>query len=535
MKKLSIRADVRAAKQAEARATKDAVRKPTGSAATLGAPTLDSFVNFAHKLGVGADNALTSGTYGYNPITRNRQLLEWIHRGSWLGGVAIDIVADDMTRAGVDFLSELEPGDSEKLEAAAGTLGMWDGFNDAIKWGRLYGGSIAVLLVDGQDPKTPLRLETVGKDQFKGILSLDRWQVEPSLEDLVTDYGAHLGLPKFYKVQANAPAMRGGIIHHTRIAARFDGIRLPYNQRLTENLWGISVLERLYDRMIAFDSASTGAAQLVFKAHLRTLKIPGLREIVAAGNQPMNGLLAYTEVMRRFQGIEGISLIDGDDEFDVQGAGSAFAGVQGIVEQLADQLAGALQIPKTRLFGQSPGGFSGGKDDAGERTYYDGIRQKQRKELGQGVNTAYKLLAQSNGIMLPDEFAVDFSSLYELDDTQKAEVAAKVTTTVQGAKDAGLVSQKTALLELRQSSRITNVWTNITQADIDGADDEVQEPVGEDQLLQMQLDAKAAEGAGGPAGGAAKGKPGKAVMSLPGDAGDSKGKPPPKKRVALAS
>ena len=43
------------------------------------ASAVDSFVNFAQKMGVGADNPMTGGTYGFNPISRNRLMLEWIH------------------------------------------------------------------------------------------------------------------------------------------------------------------------------------------------------------------------------------------------------------------------------------------------------------------------------------------------------------------------------------------------------------------------------------------------------------------------
>ena len=469
MAKYSIKAAVREAVRADVKA-----RKPTGSAATLSAATADSFVNFAQKMGVGADNALSSGTYGYNPITRNRILLEWIHRGSWLGGVAVDLVADDMTRAGIEFKSEIDPDSAGKMERVATTMGIWEEINACIKWGRLYGGSLGVMLIDGQDLRTPLRLETVGPGQFKGIIALDRWMVEPSLEDLVTEFGPHLGLPRYYRVTAAAPALKGQAIHHSRIAFRLVGVQLSYQQRMTENLWGISVLERLYDRMIAFDSASTGAAQLVFKSYLRTMKIEGLREIVAAGGAPMNGLMQYVEVMRRYQGIEGITLIDDKDTFEVQGH-QAFSGLSDALNQFGQQLSGALQIPLVRLFGQSPAGLnSSGESDL--RTFYDHIRQQQRRHLHGGVTTIYKLLAQSNGIQLPPDFAIDFRSLWDLDDVQKAEVASKTGSTVQAAVDGGLIGRQTALKELRQSSRTTGVFTNITQETIEAADDEVAPP-----------------------------------------------------------
>jgi phage-related protein (TIGR01555 family) len=302
MKKTSVKAAQRAVLAEERQAQRAQEKLYSG---TDRGRTVDSFVNFAQKMGIGADNAMSTARYGFNPITRNRMQLEWMHRGAWLAGVAVDVVADDMTRAGADFACEMDPVDSHEIETLIGELGVWDTFGDAIRWGRLYGGAVAVMLVEGQDMATPLRPETVGKDQFKGLLTLDRWMLEPDLSDLVTELGPDLGLPKYYRVMENAPALRFQKIHYTRLAIRHVGVALPYQQALSENLWGLSVIERLYDRMAMFDSASTGAGQLVYKSWLRTLKVKDLRSVVAAGNKALEGLTAYADMMRRYQNIEG--------------------------------------------------------------------------------------------------------------------------------------------------------------------------------------------------------------------------------------
>jgi phage-related protein (TIGR01555 family) len=475
MPKQSVKGLARDALRADVKARKALL--PEGEKLASGVPSLDSFVNLAQGLGIGADNALTGGTYGFNPITRNRVMLEWIHRGSWLGGQAVDVVADDMTRAGVEQFSDLKPDANELIEHSATVLRIWDKVNETIKWSRLYGGAICVALIDGQDPRTPLTLDTVGPGAFKGLLVLDRWMVEPSLEDLVTDFGPHLGLPKYYRVQPNAPAMRGAAIHHSRVMLRMVGTELPYQQQLTEQLWGTSVLERLYDRMVAFDSASMGAAQLVYKIYLRTLKIKGLREIVAAGGQPLKGVYAYVDMMRRFQGIEGITMVDQDDEFDVQ-QHSALSGLSDILNKFGEQLSGALQIPLVRLFGQSPGGLSTDGDSA-LRTYYDHINQRQYKDLHTGTTNIYMLLARSKGIQLPPNFAVEFSPLWQLQSKERSEVASSTTDAITKAKDGGLISDKVAMKELRQSSRVTGIFTNITDEDIEAASDELGPPLGE--------------------------------------------------------
>jgi hypothetical protein len=430
--------------------------------------TTDSFINLAQRMGIGADNALTSSSYGYNPITRNRVMLEWIHRGSWIGGVAVDVVADDMTRAGVDFEGEIDAGDMQSMRESEVSLGLWNAINDGIKWSRLYGGAIVVMMIDGQDMKTPLRLDTVAKGQFKGLITLDRWMVEPSLNDLVTDMGPNIGMPKFYRCNSGAPAFQGKLIHFSRVI-RLEGLKLPYWQRVTEQLWGLSVLERIYDRMVAFDSATTGAAQLVYKSYLRTLKVKDMREIVSSSGAAVDGLVKYVEMMRRFQGIEGISLIDAEDDISSEQHG-AFSGLSDALTQFGQQLAGALQIPLVRLFGQSPSGFSTG--DADMQNYYDGIYQKQEKELRVGVTNIYRCLAASEEVELPEGFRVKFNSLWEIDSEKKANIATSLTNAVIAVHTAGLISDQVALQELRQSSHETGIFTNITEELIEQASED---------------------------------------------------------------
>ena len=453
---------VRAASSA---ATKDA--KNRDKAAKKTNSTLDSFVNFAQNMGIGADNALSTGTYGFNPVTRNRVLLEWIHRGSWLGGIAVDVVADDMTRAGISLKGNVDPESLAKIEATASKLNIWNAINDTIKWSRLYGGALAVLLVEGQDLSTPLRLKTIRKDQFKGIVTLDRWMVEPSLADLVTDYGPELGLPKYYRINSGAQALSGMKVHHSR-CIRLEGIRLPYQQRLIENLWGLSILERLYDRMVAFDSASTGAAQLVYKSYIRTFKVKDMREIVAAGGAAQAGLQRYVDMMRRFQGVEGITLIDAEDEFGTD-THSAFGGLAEALAQFGQQISGALQIPLVRLFGQSPAGFSTGDSDV--RNYYDTIKQQQEKDLRLGVTKVYHVLAASEDVPFQD-IEIEFNPLWQLTDTEKASIAQTVATTITSVEEGGVIDRATALKELHQSSQVTGVFTNITPEMIKEAEQE---------------------------------------------------------------
>ena len=420
--------------------------------------TTDSFANFEARVGIGTNNLSAGSGYQFDFITRNRTQLEAMYRSSWIVGQAVDVVAQDMTRAGIDFNSTLGPDEQQAILGAMQRMELWDRLCDTVKWSRLYGGAIAVMLIDGQRTDTPLRLDSIGAGQFKGLQVLDRWQVEVSINDLVQEFGPDLGKPKFYTVVDDSMALRRQTIHHSRVI-RMEGEDLPYWQKVSENLWGQSVIERLFDRLVAFDSTTQGSAQLVFKAHLRTYKVKGLREIIATGGPALEALVKQLEFVRRYQSNEGMTLMDADDEFEAHQY--AFSGLSDMMLQFAQQLSGALQIPMVRLFGQSPAGLNAnGEGDM--KQYHEGIAQQQERRLRSGVSKLLDVTCRSElKKPPPKDFGFEFNSLERMSDTQKAEIAHKITTTVTEAYDAGLIDHATGLKELHQSGEVTGVWTNV--------------------------------------------------------------------------
>lgn len=433
----------------------------------------DSFVNFVARLGYGAGSQQDASTYSFNYVSRDRPLMEAMYRGNWLAGAAVDCVAEDMTRAGAEIVTELDPDHQQAIEGGMQRLEIWHQLSECIRWSRLYGGCLGVLLIDGQDLSTPLNIDTIGKDQFKGILPLDRWLVTPTLSNLVKDYGPQLGLPKYYDVVADAMALPRMRIHHSR-CIRLDGQHLPYWQRIAENLWGQSVLERIYDRIIAFDSATEGAAQLTYKAHLRTYKIPGLREIIGTGAEAMKGLTAQINMIRQMQSNEGITLMDGEDEFEAHQY--AFSGLADIILQFGQQVSGAIGVPLVRLFGQSPAGMSAtGESDF--RNYYDNVGAQQNNRLRTPLHIVYECLSRSEyGKPLPDDFEFAFRALWQMSDVEKSQVAQNVATALTGLEQQGLISHEVVLRELRDLSKSTGIFSSISDEDIEAAKNEPPEP-----------------------------------------------------------
>jgi phage-related protein (TIGR01555 family) len=437
--------------------------------------TQDSLQNFVLGIGVGTGNAASQNTYGFNPITRIRTQLEWMYRGSWLPGALVDVVADDMTREGVELAGEMEPDEKEEIEELATQLYIWERVAQTIKRARLYGGCVAVLLVRGQNYSTPFKVETVGPGQFAGLLVLDRWMVDPSLNDLITDIGPHMGLPRFYTVDEAAPALRGQKIHYSRVL-RMVGDELPYWQATTENLWGMSVLERPFAIVSQYDAATAGASQMVSKSYLRYFKVEKYRDIMGGlgGPNAMIGLQNMVATMRMFASNEGISIIDTKDEM-VTTQATNFTGMAEILLQLAQQISGAAQIPLIRLLGQSPGGLNS-TGDSDVKTYNDGIKRRQQ-HITVPMTMIYRCMAQSLGIDVGGGFHVKFRPLWQMDETQKSEIAQKDAASIIEVHAAGLVSDQQTLQMLQQVSAVTGRFQAIDDAAVDAASDEILPPI----------------------------------------------------------
>lgn len=432
-------------------------------------PTRDSYENFVARLGLNESNQSGASTYKNNWTSRNRLLVEQAYRSSWLVGAGVDAIPDDMTRKGITITSKLEDGCKKQLDNAWDEMGLWEALNDTLKWARLYGGAVGVILIDGQNYTKPLRVEAIQKDSFKGVMVMDRWMLNPMTEQRVKTLGPDFGMPEFYSVVTSATGIPPWKIHHSRLI-RFDGIPLPYQQRLTENDWGMSVIERCFDRLLAFDSTTTGVAQLIYKAHLRTYSIKDLRKLLAFGkeNPAFKALMSHMDMIRQYQSNEGMTIMDSDDKFEAHTY--SYAGLSDVLDQFGQQVSGAFGIPLVRLFGQSPAGFSTGDTDLSN--YYDNVSTQQERKLRRPVRKLFEVLHMSIfASPLPDDFSFEFNELWQTPDSERAETANKVVDATVKAVDAGLMTEKAGAQHLQETARVTGIGSTISDEDIDNASD----------------------------------------------------------------
>lgn len=455
--------------------------------------TQDSFENLAARLGVTPfgepkPNLLSQGRFKFNLITRDRIELEEAYRGMWLVGLLVDAFAEDMTRGGINITTNEDPETVDKIKVDMNRLQIWSSISDTVKWSRLYGGACGVMQIDGQKMDEPLDPDNIGQGDFKGIIVYDRWQLYPVMSRLINS-GPDIGLPEYYDIvlgaNLNDPQEEPGgqqvdntrqrvRVHHTR-CLRMIGIKLPFWQAITEMMWGESVIERLWDRIIEYETANSSVASLITKANLRTVSVEGLREILAAGGEAKDTLYQQFETMRYFQSNEGITLLDMKDKFE--STAYSFAGLNDVMNQFGQQLAGASGVPCVRLFGQSPQGLNAtGESDI--RLYYDNIQGKQEAHLRNFMTDLLKVMWRSNtGNGPPSDLNFTFNPLWQMSAVDKATVAKTNVDTIVVAEGAGLIDKVIGMKELKQSSTESGLFTHITDEDIETAEEEPPMPV----------------------------------------------------------
>lgn len=441
------------------------------------ARALDAFTNVLARLGAGTPNLLEGTEYSLQRLSRDFNQLNALYRESWIIRRIIDVIPSDMLKNWITITSGIDPDVEKKLSISLRRTQLIDKLKRGMQWGRLYGGALGVMLVkhQGYDLSQPLRLDWIMPGDFAGLLIFDRWNgVNPSSELIEDISDPDYGYPKYYTV--TDPAGGGSVkIHHSRVV-RFTGNTLPFWEEIAEMQWGASVIESIFDELRKRDNVSWNIAQLTFMANIRVLKMQDLGQLLAATDSESQAeLLRTLEAQNMLLNNMGMQVMDAADGLETHQY--TFGGLADCYQQFIMDISGAAEIPVTKLFGRSPSGLNAtGESDL--QNYYDMIAEKQEAVLRPILNKVLPPFIISTIGSLPEDFDFDFDPVAEPTDKERADLAKCGTDNVVAAYNAGLISQRTALQELKQQSERTGVWTNITDEDIERASDTV-EPSGE--------------------------------------------------------
>ena len=439
------------------------------------ARALDAFTNVLARLGAGTPNLLEGTEYSLQRLSRDFNQLNALYRESWIIRRIIDVIPSDMLKNWITITSGLDPDVEKRLSLTLRRTQLIDKLKRGMQWGRLYGGALGVMLVkhQGYDLSQPLQLDWIMPGDFAGLLIFDRWNgVNPSSELIEDISDPDYGYPKYYTV--TDPAGGGSVkIHHSRVI-RFTGNTLPFWEEIAEMQWGASVVESVFDELRKRDNVSWNIAQLTFMANIRVLKMQDLGQLLAAtDNESQAELLRTLEAQNMLLNNMGMQVMDAADGLETHQY--TFSGLADCYQQFIMDISGAAEIPVTRLFGRSPSGLNAtGESDL--QNYYDMIAEKQESYLRPILNKVLPPFIISTLGSLPDDFDFEFDPVAEPTDKERADLAKCGTDNVVAAYNAGLISQRTALKELKQQSERTGVWTNITDEDIERASDSVEPP-----------------------------------------------------------
>lgn len=436
---------------------------------------LDAFSNVLARLGAGTPNLLEGTEYSLQRMSRDFNTLNALYRESWIVRRIIDVIPADMLKNWITITSGLDPDVEKRLSLTLRRTQLIDKLKCGMQWGRLYGGALGVMLVkhQGYDLSQPLQLDWIMPGDFAGLLIFDRWNgVNPSSELIEDISDPDYGYPKYYTV--TDPAGGGSVkIHHSRVI-RFTGNTLPFWEEIAEMQWGASVVESIFDELRKRDNVSWNIAQLTFMANIRVLKMQDLGQLLAAtDNESQAELLRTLEAQNMLLNNMGMQVMDAADGLETHQY--TFGGLADCYQQFIMDISGAAEIPATRLFGRSPSGLNAtGESDL--QNYYDMIAEKQESYLRPILNKVLPPFIISTLGSLPDDFDFEFDPVAEPSDKERADLAKCGTDNVVAAYNAGLISQRTALKELKQQSERTGVWTNITDEDIAKASETVEVP-----------------------------------------------------------
>ena len=420
----------------------------------------DGYANAAAFLG--DDSPLfTAGTFVRSGLTSDPDLLTAMYRESWLTMRIIDMPSEDMTRAWYKLSAALPDADLHALRRLEARHSVKQEITNALRWARLYGGSLALMVIRGEEDRLdqPLSPDLLLPDCFQGLLVLDRAQgIEPSPE-LVSDLDdPDFGLPASYTVNLDTEDCRSVTLHHSRVL-RFVGRELPHTETVRENFWGASEMEHIQEELMKRSAASANIAQLLFQANITTLKMSDFGDLLASGTeQQKRDVISAMQMENRFRTSFGIQLLSKDDAWENHVY--SFAGLSEVYEQFMMDMAGAAEIPATKLFGRSPQGMNAtGESDL--RNYYDMIASLQERQLRPALEKLLPVMAVSCWGYVPEDLEFVFEPVMTNSPAERAELIQKLSSDVIEAFRAGLLTREEALAELKSRGEELGVYTRI--------------------------------------------------------------------------
>lgn len=369
----------------------------------------DSLTNLAAQLGVGKSKAAGDQ---FSMREMSQAELVALYRSDWLGNKIVKVPVFDMLREWRAWY-----GTPEQITAIEEVERYWrvpSLMARAACLARLYGGSAIIIGADVSRPELPLVPAAVKKGSLKYLTAVSKHEL--STPDMDRNPASPtFGLPRYYEL--NSVELGQVRLHPSRVIPFIGSDRLDTLHAIDP--WGDSVLAAAYDAIHHAALAQTGIAELIHEAKVDVIRIPNLGANFATD-------AATSQLVKRFstantlKSINNMLLLDTQEEWDRKQ--TSFTGLPDILDRYLTIVAGASDIPATRLLGQSPKGMSStGESDL--RNYYDMLAGWRENAIGHQVARLDQILWLDAIGSIPKDAYAEWRPLWQLTPKEKADIA----------------------------------------------------------------------------------------------------------------
>lgn len=385
----------------------------------------DSLTNLVAQLGVG--NAKTASDQ-FTLTLRTDQELDALYRGDWMGRKIVDLPVRDLLRPWRAW--QAKPEQITAIDAAEKRHAVKAKLSLAWRAARLYGGAAIIIGADTANPSLPFNLNAVGKGGLRYLTVVPKRLLvcdDPDRDPVSPTFGE----PRSYTLSStNGGQVR---IHPSRVIRFIGAERLDFD--LNADGWGDSALLAVFDAIHHAALTQAGIAELVHEAKVDVIKIKDL-------SSSLRTTEGTTAVAKRFANANSLKslnrmlLLDENETWERKQ--TSFANLADILDRYMQIVAGASDIPATRLLGTQAKGL--GETGQGDLTnYYDMLAGLRDDILAPIMDRLDPILWRDATGAVPADTYAEWRPYWQMSDKDKAAVAKTKAETSQIYVNMGLL------------------------------------------------------------------------------------------------
>ena len=411
--------EIRAAQTQHA---KDSQRLPTlssGNAPSLMRRTMDGFKNLITNLGVRGRDRTTANQVAATYLVSYPELTA-LYVGDGISKRIVDMPSNDATRGGWD----IEGDPDGKLVAHLESIGAVKEFTNALKWQRLYGGAITIMLWDDGLPlDSVFKFDPKRKLKLKGMRTHSPAEIWFMPTDVDLDpTSLRYGRPEYFTVRRVMG--QPFVVHYSRLI-EWQGSTAPNKSDAAMDMyrryWGFGVMQALMQSLSDLGVSWSAVSNLFQESVIGKYKISNLENLLAEKDyEAVHARMINLELSKSV--LKGV-LLGAEEEYSRDSL--PFTGVADVLDRLMMRVASEVGIPVSLLYGRSAGGMNAtGEGDA--RMYYDSVEAIQNDELKPRILqlAAYVAPYTIPGINL-EELAVKFRPVWSMSEKERTECVYK--------------------------------------------------------------------------------------------------------------